>query len=120
MASYSTNEFRGGLKVLLDGDPCIMLENEFVKPGKGQAFNRVKLRNLMTNRVWERTFKSGESLEAADVVELDMEYLYSDGEFWYFMMTDGSFEQYPASEKAVGDTIKWLKEQDTYLSLIHI
>ncbi|XKH01473.1 elongation factor P [Marinobacter nauticus] len=114
MASYSTNEFRGGLKVLLDGDPCIMLENEFVKPGKGQAFNRVKLRNLMTNRVWERTFKSGESLEAADVVELDMEYLYSDGEFWYFMMTDGSFEQYPASEKAVGDTIKWLKEQDTY------
>ncbi|MEP6223439.1 MAG: elongation factor P, partial [Marinobacter sp.] len=48
MASYSTNEFRGGLKVLLDGDPCIILENEFVKPGKGQAFNRVKLRNLMT------------------------------------------------------------------------
>ncbi|NWO07988.1 elongation factor P [Marinobacter sp.] len=114
MASYSTNEFRGGLKVLLDGDPCIMLENEFVKPGKGQAFNRVKLRNLMTNRVWERTFKSGESLEAADVVELEMEYLYSDGEFWYFMMTDGSFEQYPASEKAVGDTVKWLKEQDKY------
>jgi len=114
MASYSTNEFRGGLKVLLDGDPCIILENEFVKPGKGQAFNRVKLRNLMTNRVWERTFKSGESLEAADVVELEMEYLYSDGEFWYFMMTDGSFEQYPASEKAVGDTVKWLKEQDKY------
>ncbi|GHD53492.1 elongation factor P [Marinobacter persicus] len=114
MASYSTNEFRSGLKVLLDGDPCIMLENEFVKPGKGQAFNRVKLRNLMTNRVWERTFKSGESLEAADVVELEMEYLYSDGEFWYFMMTDGSFEQYPASEKAVGDTVKWLKEQDKY------
>ena len=114
MASYSTNEFRSGLKVLLDGDPCIMLENEFVKPGKGQAFSRVKLRNLMTNRVWERTFKSGESLEAADVVELEMEYLYSDGEFWYFMMTDGSFEQYPASEKAVGDTVKWLKEQDKY------
>lgn len=114
MASYSTNEFRGGLKVLLDGDPCIMLENEFVKPGKGQAFNRVKLRNLMTNRVWERTFKSGESLEAADVVELDMEYLYSDGEFWHFMKTDGSFEQYAADEKAVGDTVKWLKEQDVY------
>ncbi len=114
MASYSTNEFRGGLKVLLDGDPCIILENEFVKPGKGQAFNRVKLRNLMTNRVWERTFKSGESLESADVVELEMEYLYSDGEFWYFMLTDGSFEQYPASEKAVGDTVKWLKEQEAY------
>ncbi|MFE8072183.1 elongation factor P [Marinobacteraceae bacterium S3BR75-40.1] len=114
MASYSTNEFRSGLKVLLDGDPCIMLDNEFVKPGKGQAFNRVKLRNLMTNRVWERTFKSGESLEAADVLDLEMEYLYSDGEFWYFMATDGSFEQYPADEKAVGDAMKWLKEQDVY------
>ncbi|MDY6815115.1 MAG: elongation factor P [Pseudomonadota bacterium] len=114
MASYSTNEFRGGLKVLLDGDPCIILENEFVKPGKGQAFNRVKLRNLMTNRVWERTFKSGESLEAADVIDQDMEYLYTDGEFWHFMKTDGSFEQYAADAKAVGDTVKWLKEQDVY------
>lgn len=114
MASYSTNEFRGGLKVLLDGDPCIILENEFVKPGKGQAFNRVRLRNLMSNRVWERTFKSGESLEAADVVDQEMEYLYTDGEFWHFMATDGSFEQHPADEKAVGDALKWLKEQDVY------
>src|SRR6056297_1954806 len=114
MASYSTNEFRGGLKVLLDGDPCIILENEFVKPGKGQAFNRVRLRNLMTNRVWERPFKYGESLEAADVIDQDMEYLYTDGEFWHFMLTDGSFEQYPADAKAVGDALKWLKEQDVY------
>ena len=114
MASYSTNEFRGGLKVLLDGDPCIILENEFVKPGKGQAFNRVRLRNLMTNRVWERTFKSGETLEAADVIDQDMEYLYTDGEFWHVRLTDGSFEQYPADAKAVGDALKWLKEQDVY------
>ncbi|HDZ38004.1 MAG TPA: elongation factor P [Marinobacter sp.] len=114
MASYSTNEFRGGLKVLLDGDPCIILENELVKPGKGQAFSRVRLRNLMSNRVWDRTFKSGESLEAADVMDQDMEYLYTDGEFWHFMLTDGSFEQYPADAKAVGDTLKWLKEQDVY------
>lgn len=114
MASYSTNEFRGGLKVLLDGDPCIILENEIVKPGKGQAFNRVRLRNLVTNRSWERTFKSGESLEAADVMEQDMEYLYTDGEFWHFMLTDGSFEQYAADAKAVGDSLKWLKEQDVY------
>ena len=114
MASYSTNEFRSGLKVLLDGDPCVILENEFVKPGKGQAFNRVRLRNLMSNRVWERTFKSGESLEGADVVERDMEYLYTDGEFWHFMVTDGSFEQFAADGKAVGDCMKWLKEQDVY------
>src|SRR6056300_409732 len=74
MASYSTNEFKGGLKVMLDGDPCSIIENEFVKPGKGQAFNRVKIRNLKTGRVIERTFRSGESLEAADVMETDMQY----------------------------------------------
>ncbi|MGY4878023.1 elongation factor P [Vreelandella aquamarina] len=114
MANYSTNEFKGGLKVMLDGDPCSIVENELVKPGKGQAFNRVKLRNLMTGRVWERTFKSGESLEAADVMELEMEYLYSDGEMWHFMKTDGSFEQYAVETKALGDTQKWLKEQVAY------
>lgn len=114
MASYSTNEFRSGLKVMLEGDPCVIIENEFVKPGKGQAFNRVKFRNLMSNRVWERTFKSGESIEAADVMDHDMEYLYTDGEFWHFMMTDGTFEQHAASREAVGDTLDWLKEQEVY------
>ena len=114
MASYSTNEFRSGLKVMLEGDPCVIVDNEFVKPGKGQAFSRVKFRNLKSGRTWERTFKSGESIEAADVMDLDMEYLYEDGEFWYFMMTDGSFEQYGASEEAVGETVNWLKEQEAY------
>ncbi|WP_028304534.1 elongation factor P [Oceanospirillum maris] len=114
MANYSTNEFKSGLKVMLEGDPCSILENEYVKPGKGQAFSRVKLRNLNTGRVWERTFKSGESLEGADVMEYDMEYLYTDGEFWHFMLTDGSFEQHAADEKALGDTVKWLKEQEIY------
>ncbi|WFF42371.1 elongation factor P [Salinicola endophyticus] len=114
MANYSTNEFKGGLKVMLDGDPCNILENEFVKPGKGQAFNRVKLRNLITGRVWERTFKSGESLEGADVMDLDMEYLYTDGDMWHFMKTDGSFEQYAVDRKAIGDVEKWLKEQAVY------
>jgi elongation factor P len=114
MASYSTNEFRSGLKVMLEGDPCSIVENEFVKPGKGQAFSRVKLRNLINNRIWERTFKSGDRLEAADVLEVDMEFLYSDGSFWHFMMTDGSFEQHAASEAAMGDTVNWLKEQCVY------
>ncbi|MCL6415622.1 elongation factor P [Aestuariirhabdus sp. Z084] len=114
MASYSTNEFKSGLKLMVEGDPCSILENEFVKPGKGQAFSRVKFRNLKTGRVWERTFKSGESLEGADVMDLDMEYLYTDGEFWHFMMTDGSFEQHAADAKAVGDTVNWLKEQEKY------
>lgn len=114
MANYSTNEFRAGLKLLIDGDPCSIIENEFVKPGKGQAFNRVKYRNLKSGRVGERTFKSGDTCEGADVMDLDMEYLYTDGEFWHFMLTDGSFEQHGADAKAVGDAVKWLKEQDKY------
>jgi elongation factor P len=114
MATYSTNEFKSGLKVLLDGEPCAIVENEFVKPGKGQAFNRVKLKNLKTARTWERTFKSGESIEAADVMDIEMEYLYSDGEFWHFMKTDGSFEQIGADQAAVGDTVDWLKEQEVF------
>ncbi|MCB1615628.1 MAG: elongation factor P, partial [Pseudomonadales bacterium] len=111
MASYSTSEFRSGLKLMLDGDPCAVLENEFVKPGKGQAFNRVRLRNLKTGKVWERTFKSGETLEGADVRDIDMEYLYNDGEFWHFMEPN-SFEQYQADKSRVGDAAQWLKEQD--------
>jgi elongation factor P len=111
MASYSTSEFRSGLKVMLDGDPCSIVDNEIVKPGKGQAFNRVRLRNLKTGRTWERTFKSGESLEGADVMDQDMEYLYNDGEFWYFM-DPVSYEQHQADKAAVADSAQWLKEQD--------
>ncbi len=111
MASYSTNEFKRGLKIMLDGDPYNIVENEFVKPGKGQAFNRVKVRNLKTGRTIERTFKSGESVEAADVMDTDMQYLYNDGEAWHFMHPE-SFEQIAADESAIGEEGKWLKEQD--------
>ncbi len=111
MARYSTNEFKAGLKIMLDNDPCSIIENEFIKPGKGQAFNRVKIRNLKTGRVIERTFKSGESVEGADVNEIEMQYLYSDGEFWHFMVPD-TFEQYQADANAVADATKWLKDQD--------
>ncbi|NKC00245.1 MAG: elongation factor P [Pseudomonadales bacterium] len=114
MASYSTSEFRSGLKVMLEGDPCTILENEFVKPGKGQAFSRVRFRNLKSGRVWDRTFKSGESIEAADVMDTDMEYLYTDGEYWHFMKTDGSYEQLGAGAAAVGECEQWLKEQEVY------
>ena len=114
MASYSTSEFKSGLKVLVESEPCSIVENEVVKPGKGQAFNRVKLRNLINGRMWERTFKSGESIEAADVMEIDMEYLYEDGEFWHFMKTDDSYEQLAADANAIADAKIWLKEQDVY------
>jgi elongation factor P len=111
MANYSTNEFRSGLRIMLDGDPCTILENEFVKPGKGQAFSRVRIKNLKTGKTIDKTFKSGDSVEVADVMETAMQYLYADGEFWHFMVEE-NFEQYAADEKAVGDSKLWLKEQD--------
>ena len=111
MARFSTNEFKAGLKIILDSDPCAIIENEFIKPGKGQAFNRVRIRNLKTGRVIERTFKSGESVESADVIDIDVQYLYTDGEFWHFMHPD-SFEQYSAEKTVVDESIKWLKDQD--------
>lgn len=111
MASYSTNEFKSGLKIMLDGEPYAIVENQFVKPGKGQAFNRVKVRNLKTDRVIDRTFKSGESVEAADVVETEMQYLYNDGEYWHFMLPD-SFEQYAANLAALGNAAHWLKGEE--------
>jgi elongation factor P len=109
MASYSTNEFKSGLKILIDGDPYTIVENEMVKPGKGQAFNRVRVRNLKTGRTIERTWKSGDSVEAADVVDTDMQYLYGDGEFFHFMVPD-TFEQIAASKQSVGENAQWLKE----------
>lgn len=112
MATYGTSDFRSGLKIIMDGDPCAIVENEFVKPGKGQAFSRVKIRNLKTGRVVDKTFKSGETVEAADVMDADMQYLYADGEFWHFM-NPSSYEQIAADETAVKDALKWLKEQDT-------
>lgn len=118
MATYSTSEFKNGLKVLVDGEPCSIIENEMVKPGKGQAFNRVKFRNLMNGRVWERTYKSGESIEAADVMETNMEYLYTDGEFWHFMKTDDSYEQIAADATAITEAKNWLKEQDLYTVIL--
>lgn len=110
MATYSTNEFRSGLKIMLDGEPCAIVESEFVKPGKGQAFARVRIRKLISNKLLEKTFKSTDSVESADVMDLNLTYLYSDGEFWHFMNNE-TFEQLAADEKAVGDNAKWLIDQ---------
>lgn len=112
MISYSTNVFKSGLKVILDGDPCTIVENEFVKPGKGQAFNRVKLRNLKTGRILEKTFKSGDSLPAADIVEIDVEYLYNDGSSAHFMCTE-TYVQYEIPNTLIQETLQWIKAQDS-------
>jgi len=114
MASYNTSEFKSGLRIMIDGNPFLVVENEFVKPGKGQAFNRVRIKNLRTGKTIDKTFKSGESVEAADVKDRDMQYLYSDGEFWHFMLPD-TFEQYAADAAAMGDTAEWISEGDVCL-----
>src|ERR1700733_4381601 len=107
MAVLGVNEIRSGAKVVIDGDPCVVVDNEFVKPGKGQAFNRIKTRNLKTGRVVERTYKSGDTLEAADVTDIEAQYLYNDGNEWHFMCKE-SFEQFAVNEPAVSEVKQWL------------
>ncbi len=117
MSTYSTNEFRAGLKLLIDGVPFNVIENEFVKPGKGQAFNRVKLRNLKTGRVIERTYKSGETVDGADVAELEMQYMYNDGNVSHFM-DPKSYEQHEIPAEAMTEATLWIKEQDICMVLL--
>jgi elongation factor P len=107
--SYNTSDFRKGLKVQLDGDPYLMIECNFVKPGKGQALYKCKLRNLIRNTVIDRTYKSGDSIEAADVEEIEAQYLYRQGDTFVFMDTT-SFEQYELSMDQVDDAWRYLKE----------
>jgi len=96
---------------MLGGSPCSIINNEFFKPGKGKAYYRVKFKDLITGKTLEKTFKSGDSLEAADVMELEMQYLYNDGERWYFM-APSSFDQFDLGETALGNVINYLVEQD--------
>ena len=110
MSAYGLNEIRSGMKLIIDNDPCVVVDNEFVKPGKGQAFNRLRYRNLKTGRVIERTYKSGESIQAADVAEIDAQFLYGDGTEWNFMATE-TFEQYAVHGAEIADAKMWLKEQ---------
>lgn len=112
MASYGLNDVKNGLKIMVDGAPCTIVDTDFVKPGKGQAFTRFKYKNLVTGRVVERTIKSGESIEGADIAEQEMQYLYNDGEQWHFMH-EQTYEQVAASAEAVGDVKQWLREQDS-------
>ena len=102
MATYSSNDFRPGLKIMFEGEPYAVEASEFVKPGKGQAFARVKMRRLLTGTRVEKTFKSTDSCEGADVMDTNMNYLYSDGEFYHFMHPE-SFEQHQVDGKTVGD-----------------
>ena len=118
MAQISTSEFRPGVKLEIENQPYLIVTNEFVKPGKGQAFNRVRLKNLLNARVIERTYKSGDKAEVADIVETKMRMLYKETDGIVFMC-DESFEQTTIPTDAVGDTIQWLKEDFLYDVLIY-
>jgi len=107
----STNQFKNGTKLIIDGSPCSIINHEFHKPGKGQAVMRTKLYNLRTEKVWERTFKSGETVEAADILEREYQYLYSEGTNFIFMDQE-SFEQIEVDALVVGETKYWLEGEE--------
>src|SRR5688572_9532965 len=111
MASYGMNDVKNGMKIIVDVQPCVIVDTDYIKPGKGQAFTRVKYRNIKTGRVVEMTMKSTDSVEAADVVDTDMQYLYNDGELWHFMQPE-SFEQHTADKNVVGDAANWIKGEE--------
>ena len=107
--AINTSDFRKGLKVEIDGDPYLMVECNFVKPGKGTGLYKCKLKNLLRNTILDRTYRAGESLEEADVVEKKMQYLYQNGDRYVFMDPD-TYEQPELTAEAVGDDAKWLSE----------
>jgi elongation factor P len=111
MATYGMNDVKNGMKIIVNGEPCVITDTEYVKPGKGQAFTRIKYRFIKTGRVVELTMKATDDLEAADVVDTDMQFLYTDGEYWHFMQAD-TFEQVQADSAGVGDTKNYLKGEE--------
>lgn len=116
MGQMSTSEIRGGDKLIVEGQPYTVISNEFVKPGKGQSFNRMRLKHLLTGRTIERTFKSGEKIDVADVVETQMRMLYKESEGAVFM-DEKSYEQMTIPFEQIGDKQKWLLD-DTLYSVI--
>mgnify|MGYP002718242705 FL=1 len=117
MASYGMNDVKNGQKILVNNEPCVITDTEYVKPGKGQAFTRMKYRNIKSGRVVELTMKATDSVEVADVLDTDMQFLYADGEYWHFMNQE-SFEQVQADKAGMAGAEKWLKgEEDCVVTL---
>lgn len=113
MAQYSTGDVRGGYKIEVEGEPYTVISNEFIKPGKGQPFNRIKIKHLLTGRVVEKTFKSGEKVGVADVEEHKMRMLYKESDGAIFM-DDKSFEQITIPFSLIADNEHWLMEEVLY------
>jgi elongation factor P len=118
MAQVSTSEFKQGLKVEFEGQPYIIVSNEFVKPGKGQAFNRVRFKHLLTGKTLDRTFKSGDKVDLADVVETEMRMLYKEADGIIFM-DEKTFEQTKIGNEHIGDSMQWMLEDLVYGILIY-
>jgi len=113
MASITTNEVRTGMKVEVENEPYLIVSNEFVKPGKGQAFNRIKLKNMLNGRVIERTYKSGEKIDLADIEETHMRFLYKEADGAVFM-DEKTFDQITISNELLGNNQQWLMEEVAY------
>lgn len=111
---YNINKLCVGLKIIYNGGPCIIIENECVKPGKGQSFNRVRFRQVVSGKILEKTFKSGDYIESANVVEVNLIYIYCDREFWYFM-DERNCEHLTLSLTVIRDNVKWMVEQLRYI-----
>lgn len=109
MTTFKTNDFRKGLKIQIDGEPYLMVAMNFVKPGKGNAFYKCRLKNLIRNTVIDRTYKGGDSLEGADVEEIDCQYLYRQADAFVFMDA-ATFEQYELTADQVDENWKYLKD----------
>ncbi|MDR2899688.1 MAG: elongation factor P [Clostridiales bacterium] len=114
----SASEFRNGVTVDIDGDIFVIVEFQHVKPGKGAAFVRTKIRNLITGSVIERTFRPSEKMPRAHIDRKDMQYLYRDGDLYYFMDNE-SYEQTAINASDVGDTLNYVKENETVKVLSH-
>ena len=118
MAQISTSDFRAGLKVEMDSQPYVIVTNQFVKPGKGQAFNRVRLKHLINGKTLEKTFKSGETLQEADVQEEQMRLLYVDQSGATFMH-DETFEQIIVPKDKLADVKQWLVDDLLYTVIVY-
>ncbi|QJC36886.1 elongation factor P [Enterobacteriaceae endosymbiont of Donacia vulgaris] len=115
MINYCSNNFKIGMKFIFLNQPYIIESNEFVKPGKGQAFVRIKMRNLITEKLIDKTFKSTYNLDTADIVEKKLKYLYNETDYFYYFMDQNSFEQTIISYKIIKKKQKWLISQYDYI-----
>jgi len=109
--AITTQQFKNGMAIIYDGKTWVIVEFQHVKPGKGGAFVRTKLKELKSGRVVEITFRAGERLEDVRLEQKNLQYLYNDGEAYHFMETD-TFEQFDLQKDFVGEAAKWLKEND--------